>query len=136
LQDARQLLDANSRIYRSIQYFLDQRAGHEQTTRAYAEDRAFDRFATVAEAFDLTVLRRFSQMPVLGMMGRLLNEAQTRTGDPRLRPLHDSIRSRLVQLNDLIIRESHPRPIPIEKLVKIQLQSAIVCLKHLDSRDG
>jgi len=136
LEESHELLDANSRIYRSIQYFLDQRAHDEEATRAYAEDRAFDRFATVAEAFDLTVLKRFSQMPVLGMVGRLLKEAETRTGDQRLGPLYDSIRSRLVQLNDTIMRESDPKVIPIEKLVRIQLQSAIVCLQHLGSRDG
>lgn len=133
--ESHELLDMSSRIYRSIRHFLDQWAHVDQATRAYSEDRAFESRATVAEVFDLTVLKRFSQMPVLGMMGRLLKEGETRTGNKKLRPLYDSVRSRLVQLNDAIMQESDPQVIPIKKLVRIQLQSAIVCLKYLDSRE-
>lgn len=96
------LLDVNSRIYRSIRYFLDRWVEAEQTTRAYSQDPAFDRPATVAEA-------------------------------KKLRSLRDAVHARLLQLNSNIRQESNPQAIPIEKLVRIQLQSAIVCLTHLDS---
>jgi len=98
------------------------------------EASAFERSATVAEKFDLTVLKMFSQMPVLAMVERLLNEAESRAGGQKLGPLIEAVHSRILQLNEFIARESSPRAIPIEKLVKIQLQSALICLKELDSR--
>ena len=130
------LLDTNSRIYRSIRYLLDQRVHDEEAARAHSKDSSYDNFATVAEEFDLTVLKRFSHMPILGMLSRLLREAEKRTGDRKLAPLRDSARSHLVQLNDTVMRESNPQAIPIDKLVRIQLEGAIVCLKHLGSRDA
>jgi hypothetical protein len=136
LDETEGLLEVNSRIYRSIRNFLNQVNQVEQTTYAYSKDGAFERPATVAEMFDLTVLKKFSQMPVLGMFGRLLKEAEARTGNHRLGQLYDTVRSRLVQLNNAILQESSPQAIPIEKLVRIQLQSAIVCLKHLEFREG
>ena len=126
----------NSRIYRSVGNFLNQVNQVEQTTHAYSKDGAFERPATVAEMFDLTVLKKFSQMPVLGMVGRLLKEAEARTGNHKLGQLYETVRSRLVQLNNAILQESNPQAIPIEKLVRIQLQSAIVCLKHLNLRES
>ena len=136
LDETEGLLEVNSRIYRSIGNFLNQVNQVEQTTHAYSKDRTFERPATVAEMFDLTVLKKFSQMPLLGMVGRLLKEAEARTGNHRLGQLYDTVRSRLVQLNNAILQESSPQAIPIEKLVRIQLQSAIVCLKHLEFREG
>jgi hypothetical protein len=87
----------------------------------------------VAEAFDLTVLKRFSQMPILGMMERLLKEAEAKRGDQKLSQLHEKVHSHLLRLNAETTRESNPRVIPIQTLVRIQLESAIVCLKHLGS---
>lgn len=54
---------------------------------------AFDRPATVAEAFDLTVLKRFSQMPILGMMERLLNEAEARGRHQKLSQFRERVHS-------------------------------------------
>jgi hypothetical protein len=136
LEETQGLLQTNSRIFRSVSNFLRQVSEVEEITQAYSKDEAFERPATVAETFDLTVLKRFSQMPVLGMVGRLLKEAETRTGNHKVGRCHDRVRSRMVQLNSSILQESSPQVIPIERLVRIQLQSAIVCLKHLDSRDG
>ena len=133
-EESNKLLNANSRIYRAIRYFIDRWPDDEQILRRHLEDEAFDRPATAAESFDLTVLKRFSQMPTLGMMERLLNEAEERAHDQKLRTLSEKIRLRLMQLNNDIMRESNPRAIPIETLVRIQLQSAIVCLKYLDSK--
>jgi hypothetical protein len=136
LDETRGLLQVDSRIFRSVSNFLDQVDQVELTTHAYSKDGAFERPATVAEMFDLTVLKKFSQMPVLGMVGRLLKEAEARTGNHKLGQLYDTVRSRLVQLNNAILQESNPQAIPIEKLVRIQLQSAIVCLKHLNLRES
>ena len=136
LDETEGLLEVNSRIYRSIGNFLNQVNQVEQTTHAYSKDGAFERPATVAEMFDLTVLKKFSQMPVLGMVGRLLKEAEARTGNHKLGQLYDTVRSRLVQHNNAVLQESSPQAIPIEKLVRIQLQSAIVCLKHLNLRES
>lgn len=136
LAETRELLQVNSRIFRSVNNFLNQVSEVEQTTQAYSKDGAFERPATVAEVFDMTVLKKFSQMPVLGMVARLLKEAETRTGNHKLAQLNNTVRSRMAQLNNAILQESSPQAIPIEKLVRIQLQSAIVCLKHLESRDG
>jgi len=134
LKESHEMLNVNSRIYRSIQYLVSSWPETEETTRKHSEDQAFDRAATTAEAFDLTVLKRFSQMPPLGMMGRLLNEAEAGRRSQKLGQLREEVRSRLMQLNTDISQESNPQVIPIRTLVRIQLQSAIVCLRHLESR--
>lgn len=134
LAQSRDLLNTNSRIYRSVQYFIDRWTDVDEAMRTHSKDPAFERPATVAEMFDLTVLKMFSQMPVLGMVERLLTEAESRTGSQNLGPLTEAVHSRLIQLNEYVTRESSPRAIPIEKLAKIQLQSALVCLRNLDSR--
>jgi hypothetical protein len=124
----------NSRIYRSVQYALNRWNDVEKSTMAYSRDAQFDRAATVAEAFDLTVLKKFSQMPVLGMVQRLIKEAEQVRHDPRLAGLRDQVHSRLLQLDNDIRRECVPKVIPIQKLVRIQLESALVCLRHLSER--
>ncbi len=134
LDESHELLDANSRIYRAIRYFMDSWPDDEQIIRAHSDDEAYDRPATVAEAFDLTVLKEFSQMPILGMTERLLKEAEERTRGQKLKTLHDTVHSSLLQLNNDVARGSNPRAIPIQSLVRIQLQSAIVCLRHLNSK--
>jgi hypothetical protein len=133
LQEYDELLHTKSRIYRSIHYLVDSWSDVEQSTRVHSEDPAFDRSATVAEAFDLTVLKRFSQMPILGMMKRLLKEAELRREDQNLSRLREKVHSHLLRLNADITDESSPRVIPIQTLVRIQLESAIVCLRHLES---
>jgi hypothetical protein len=134
LEESREMLNVKSRIYRSIQYLVGSWSETEETMRKHSEDQSFDRAATVAEEFDLTVLKRFSQMPILGMMERLLKEAEAGKRSQKLGQLREEARSRLLQLNADISRESNPQVIPIQILVRIQLQSAIVCLKHLESR--
>lgn len=133
LDESEGLLNMNSRIYRSIHNFVNHWVEVEQTTHAYSNDPEFNRSATVAEAFDLTTLKKFSLMPRLGMVDRLLKEAEERTRSPKIRLLRDEIQSRLLQLDRSIRQESKPRAIPIDRLVRIQLQSALVCLRHLDS---
>lgn len=136
LDESRQLLDENSRIFRSIQYFVNRWADVDETTRAYSDDPIYERMATVAEMFDLKVLKMFSQMPTLGMMERLLKEAELRTRSQRLMSLHDEIDSRLMELNDAIALESNPKAVSIDKLVRIQLQSALICLQNLDANQS
>jgi hypothetical protein len=133
LEESGELLNVDSRLYRAIRYSVDSWANVDQTTRVFSQDQRFDRPATVAERFDLTVLKRFSQMPKLGMTERLVNEAAARTGHQKLTPLRNEIHARLLQLNNTITQESNPQPIPIRTLVRIQLQSALICLRHLDS---
>ena len=123
----------NSRIYRSVQYALNRWNDLEKSTMAYSGDAQFDRAATVAEVFDLTVLKKFSQMPVLGMVQRLLKEAEQDLGLARLR---DQVHSRLLQLDGEIRSECVPKVIPIQRLVRIQLESALVCLRHLNEHSA
>jgi hypothetical protein len=132
LEGCHELLDESSRIYRSVRYFQDQWNEVQQTTRALTDGDASNRPASVAEAFDLVVLRKFAQMPALGMMLRLIKDAEQRTGHTKLPELHAQTRSRLLQLNETIKMEANPRAIPIQKLVRIQLKSALVCLKNLN----
>ncbi len=133
LDETRDLIDSRSRIYRSVQYFVDRWAYVEQATRAHSEGPEFERNATVAETFDLIALKRFSQMPVLGMLERLLKDAEARTRSEKLARLCAEVHSRLLELHATVNQESDPKPISIRKLVRIQLRAAAVCLKHLNS---
>ena len=133
LGQSQELLNMNSRISRAIAYSVESWADIEQTVRKHSQQAAYERPATVAEAFDLTALKRFSQMPILGMMERLLKKAQIDRPSQKLGELREAIHPRLMLLNEEIIRESDPQAVPIDILVRIQLRSAIACLKHLDS---
>ena len=133
-EESHGLLNTNSRIYRAIRYFVKRWPDDEQIMRMHSEDEEFERPATAAEAFDFTVLKRFAQMPTLGMVERLLRETEETTGRQKARALYETVHSRLMQLNSDIMQESNPRAIPIDTLVRIQLQSAIVCLGHLSSK--
>jgi hypothetical protein len=132
LEKSHDLLDKSSRIYRAIRCTLDSWSDAAETTHVFSKDQEFDRPASVAESFDLTVLKSFSVMPALGMMQRLLKEAEERTQHRKLVGLRNEIRSHLLQLDDAIRKECVPQTIPIPKLVRIQLESALVCLRHLD----
>jgi hypothetical protein len=134
LEETNNLLDVNSRLHRSVRYFLTRYDDVQQSTRAYSTAAEFDRPATIGEEFDLTVLKKFAQMPILGTLQRLLRGAQQRTHSNKLNEPSDKVHSRLLQLNDDIRRVSSPHAVPIRKLVRIQLQSALTCLNHLDSR--
>ena len=134
INESHDLLNVNSRIFRSVNYRLDTWTHVQQTTRLHSKDPSFDRPSTVAEKFDLTVLKKFSQMPVLGMVQRLLKEAEERKQDPRLARLREEVHSRLLQLDNDIRSECVPKAIPIQKLVRIQLESALVCLRHLSQQ--
>jgi hypothetical protein len=134
LRETNNLLDVNSRLHRSVQYFLTRYDDAQQSTRAYSTAAEFDRPATIGEEFDLTVLKKFAQMPILGTVQRLLRDAKQRTHSGSLNEPSDKVHSRLLQLNDDIQRVCSPRPVPIRKLVRIQVQSALTCLKHLDLR--
>lgn len=132
-EESRDSLNHDSRVFRSITYYLDRRANLEETTRIFVESPEFDRPSTEAEAFDLTVLKKFSQMPALGMMARALKEAERGTKRHKLGLMGDEVRSRLHNMNRDIMKESEARAIPIRTLVRIQLQSALVCMRHLFS---
>ena len=131
LEKSRNFLNVNSRIHRATRYVLERWADEAETTHIFSKNQDFDRLTTVAEFFDLTVLKRFSVMPALGMMQRLLREAQRRTQQRELEELEDKVHTRLEELNALVLQECSPQMIPIRTLVRIQLRSAFACLGHL-----
>jgi hypothetical protein len=131
LEKSLDLLDVSSRIHRATRYTLDRWSDAAETAHVFSKDQEFDRPASVAESFDLTVLKRFSVMPALGMMQRLLREAQRTTHQQDLKELENRVHARLLQLNNLVRQECSPQVIPIRTLVRIQLRSAFTCLRHL-----
>jgi hypothetical protein len=124
----------NSRMYRSLLSHQERWNDVEQTTRILSNEPAFDRPATVAEAFDLRVLKKFSQMPILGLMMRVLEEPMREAQNSILQRLYERASSYLLQLNTTVSKEAQPKVIPIRSLVRIQLKSALVCLQHLNRR--
>ncbi len=89
--------------------------------------------ATVAQAFDSNIASRFGNMFHAAMLVRLCSEASTR--HPEAREELEHIGSELdhwveTTINDLL-RGTNFEVIPIQKLVKVQVGSALIALEYL-----
>ncbi len=92
--------------------------------------------ATVAEKFDNLVLGRFHRLLGLGMFVRML-DAQIAAGEsPSLRAARDKVSAAFDTLAAELEKEVEYTPIPIQKLVRVQLGSGLLAAAYAAERSS
>lgn len=94
------------------------------------EGKAYEREATVGEAFDAMVERKFERMLTTGLLWRGLAEALKETGDEKIEKARKEVHDKLVEINSQFLAECSPTIISVRKLVRVQLGAAFIMLEH------
>lgn len=133
----RRYCDLTSRLFRSLVDRVENFDRRLVPWLQYAKTSPmYEGKPTVAQAFDSNVLRRLWNMFHAAMLVRLCSEASTR--HPEAREELELIGSELdhwveTTINDLL-KGTNIEVIPIQKLVKVQVGSALIALEHLRAK--
>ncbi|UCC19192.1 MAG: zinc carboxypeptidase [Promethearchaeota archaeon] len=124
----------SSRIFTSTIDYIDNFRKRIEPLIEYAKtSKKYNGKATVAQAFDNLVASRYYSSLRLGMLARLCEEVMIKY--PELKVKFQSIKSevdlRVEQIIDNVLKRSNFEIIPIQKLVKIQVGSALIAIQHL-----
>ncbi len=126
---------ASKRLYQSVYDYLmnfekrmEPRKRHAETAEEY-EGRA-----TVAQAFDSKVARKYGSMLMMGMAMRVADDVLSEGGDAKIEEIRDEIHEWILETNREVEKQSDIEVIPIQKLVRVQLGSGLVIAEYL--KDG
>jgi hypothetical protein len=109
-------------------------AAEENWVRANPETT---QMATVAEKFDSLVLRRFHRLNGLGMFVRMLDAQTEATGEsPSLASVRETARETFEERAADLEAELDYTVVPIQKLVRVQLGSALLAADHAARRQA
>jgi hypothetical protein len=119
-------------IEERLRTWPDHLAAHENWART---DPETERQATVAEKLDNLVIGRFYRLLSLGMFVRLLEAQMAATGDsPTLTSALATAKSHFEARSNALEAELDYSVIPIQKLVRVQLGSALVAAEYAAGR--
>jgi hypothetical protein len=126
--------DKSSRLFTSTIDFVDNFEKRIEPEIEYAKTtEKYEGKATVAQAFDTMVASRYYSSLRVGMLARLCEEVVST--HPELKNEISSIKSeidlRVKQIIDEVLKETSFEIIPIQKLVKVQVGSALIAIRHL-----
>jgi hypothetical protein len=133
----RKYCNKNTRIYTAIENYLWRRGSvlnlqiHEARTSSYYEGKA-----TVAQAFDLNVSKRWYDLLYISMITRLCNEAISNYPEKQdeLTIVKTKYENWVEQHINEILSKTKFEVIPIQKLVRVQIGSAFITLKNLSQK--
>ena len=126
----------SSRIFTSIFNFIDKFKKRIEPQIEFTKTaEKYEGKATVAEAFDSMVARRYYISLSLGMVARLCEEAASLHPEvkEKLLKIKSEVDFRVEQIINTILKETNFEIIPIQKLVKVQVGSALIALSHLNN---
>lgn len=135
----RKYCDKTSRCYNAVADYFWRRGStinlqiHEANTSSY-----YDGKATVAQAFDLNVSKRWYDLLYVSMIGRLCDEAISNhpENEEEITKIKGDFDKWLKQtLNDLLSNVKF-EVIPIQKLVRVQIGSVFITLKNLSEKNS
>ena len=127
--------DKSKRRYQTASDSLENFVKRQEPRRRHAETaEEYEGKATVAQAFDSMVAKRFGTMFRLGMTMRVADEVLGRGADPEIQGIRDEIEKRMLETNREVEAESDIEVIPIQKLVRVQLGSGLMIMEHLRDR--
>jgi hypothetical protein len=127
--------NSSSRIFTSIEDFIDNFKKRLEPHIEFAKTtEKYEGKATVAQAFDSMVARRYYLSLPLGMLARLCEEAAIIHPEVKDKILNikSEIDFRVEQIINNVLKETKFEIIPIHKLVKIQVGSALIAISHLN----
>jgi hypothetical protein len=127
--------DKSKRLYQTVSDSLENFVQRMKPRRRHAETaEEYEGKATVAQAFDSMVARKFGTMFRLGMTMRVADEVLGRGADPEVQGIRDEIEARMLETNREVEAESDIEVISIQKLVRVQLGSGLMIMEHLRDR--
>ena len=130
----KQYCDTSSRLFTSTIDFVDNFEKRIEPEIEYAKTtEKYEGKATIAQAFDTMVASQYYLSLRLGMLARLCEEVVN--AHPELETEISSIKSeidlRVEQIINDVLKETRFEIIPIQKLVKVQVGSALIAIRHL-----
>jgi hypothetical protein len=121
-------------IEENLRTSLVELAAEENWVRANPETT---HVATVAEKFDSLVLRKFHRLNGLGMFVRMLDAQTEATGEsPSLASVRETARETFEERAADLEAELDYTVVPIQKLVRVQLGSALLAADHAARRQA
>jgi hypothetical protein len=124
--------DESKRLYLTTDDYLENFVKRQEPRKRHAETtEEYEGKATVAQAFDSMIARKFGTMFRLGMTMRVADEVLSRGVDPKIQGIRDEIEERILETNRDVEAESDIEVIPIQKLVRVQLGSGLMIAEHL-----
>jgi hypothetical protein len=127
--------EKSKRLYQTISDYLENFIKRLEPRKRHAETaEEYEGKATVAQAFDSMVARKFGTMFRLGMTLRVADEVLSCGRNTKIQGIRDEIEARIVETNREVDAESDIEVIPIQKLVRVQLGSGLMVMEHLRNR--
>jgi hypothetical protein len=127
--------DKSKRLYQTISDYMENFVKRLKPRRRHAEtSEEYKGKATVAQAFDSMVARKFGNMFRLGMTMRVADEVLGKGADLEIQEVRDEIEERMLETNREVEAKSDIKVIPIQKLVRVQLGSGLMIMEHLRNR--
>ena len=124
--------DKSMRLYQTMADYIENfekrmapRKRHAETTDEYEGK------ATVAQAFDSLVARKFGSMLRMGMALRVADQALENGPKMETEKIKEEIYGRIMETNHEVENETDIEIIPIQKLVRVQLGSGLMIADHL-----
>jgi hypothetical protein len=129
-------LTVSSPFRDSITHYLETLAPYLQAQENWARtDPETDKVATVAAKFDSLVINKFYQLLSLGMFVRMIQVQIDATGiSPALQSAGEAAREAFAKRNEELAAELPYEVIPIRKLVRVQLGSALLAADYAARR--
>ena len=134
----RELCNPNSRLFTTIADYVDNFEKRiEPRIKFTKTSEKYEGKATVAQAFDTMVSNRYYSALRLGMVSRLFEEVINTHPEKseELSILKSEIDSKMEKLVEEILSKTDFEVIPIQKLVKVQVGSALIAMKNLKDKE-
>ncbi|MFX1316674.1 MAG: M14 family zinc carboxypeptidase [Promethearchaeota archaeon] len=126
--------DPTSRIYTSTVDFVDKFRQRIEPEIQYAKTaEKYEGKATIAQAFDTMVASHYYSSLRLAMLGRLCEEIMLSHPEvkDRIYQVKSELDLRVHQIIDDVLKQTDFEVIPIQKLVKVQIGSALIAIQNL-----
>jgi hypothetical protein len=130
--------DKSSRLYTSINDFVDNFIKRLEPEIEYAKTtEKYKGKATVAQAFDSMVASRYYSSLTLGMLARLCEEAATNNINSKndIINIKSEVDKKIEKIINEVLKNTRFEIIPIQKLVRVQVGSALIALSHLKNKE-
>jgi len=127
-------LDSASPFYEVILEYLKRHKPMIDAKKHWAEtDKSLERPATVSEVFDNLVIEKYYSLRMIGQFIRLLDESIKRSPSIKseLQIERSSLLEELKRLNSEVEKETRFEVIPIQKLVRVQVGTALYAVDFL-----
>ena len=133
----KQYCDKSSRIFNSVSTLIkDFRKLHKIEILHAKTSSMYERKATISEAFDSKIARKFHFLTSFSQLGRLCQEASIIHPEKKaeLKKYQVDIEQWIEEKFKTLLQMTNYEIIPIQKLVRVQVGSGLIALKYLSEK--